>query len=111
MQNNPPQISSGPNPMNTNSLQQTPLTIVSVPAIRPPRVTATPTVNTVINSHSRMGLGVTTASTALQPPISKINSHKGIGSMEYDYNKQYFISSNLNSLQDQNTNPSMTGPV
>ena len=95
---------------------QAPFTIVSVPAIRPPRVTATPTVNTMINSHPRMSLGVTTAPTAFKPPVSQTNSlrdtsHKGIGSMEYDYNKQFFISSSLNNLQDQNTNPSITRPV
>ena len=33
MQNDPPQIGIGSNPSNTNSLQQTSLTMVSVPAI------------------------------------------------------------------------------
>ena len=31
--------------------------------------------------------------------------------MEYDYNRHYFISSSLSNLQNQNTNPFITGPV
>ena len=58
MQNNPPQIIGGqiplmsywtPNPSNTSSLQQTSASMVSVPTLRPPRSTATSTVNTLIN--------------------------------------------------------------
>ena len=86
--------------------------------MRPPRATATSTINTVINGNPRMSLGVTTAPTAFKPPASHFQTnplgdhlHKDIGSMEYDYNKQYFISSSLDSLQDQNTNPSITRPV
>ena len=92
--------------------------MVSVPAIRPPRATATSTINTLINGNPRMSSGVTTAPTLFKPLTSFFQtnplenpSQKDIGSMEYDYNKQYFISSSLNSLQNQNKNPFITGPV
>ena len=61
---------------------------------------------------------VTTTPAQLPPPTSfpqanpLVNSsQREIGSMEYDYNRKYFISSSLNSFQDQNTNPSITRPV
>ena len=38
-------------------------------------------------------------------------SQREIGNIEFDYNRQRFISSSLSNLQNQNTNPFISGPV
>ena len=87
-------------------------------AIRPPRVTVTSTINTLINANPRMSSVVITTPMQLPPPtsLSQANplmnpSQKEIGNIEYDYNRQRFISSSLSNLQNQNTNPLIAGPV
>ena len=65
MQTEPPPISSGqvqpllywiPSPTNASSLPHTSVPRVSMPAIRPPRVTVTSTINTLINANPRISI-------------------------------------------------------
>ena len=65
-----------------------------------------------------MSLGVTTIPTQLIPSnslsqaTSLMNPLQGdISNMEYDYNRQHFISPSLSNLQNSSTNPLIAGTI
>ena len=107
MQNNPLSNASMP---HTSSLQHNSIPTTSIPALQPPRVTNTSTINT--NVAPRMSSGVITLPTSFMPSNPFLQAHpqgnsplQNIGNMEYEYNSNNFIPSSLSNIPHRNANP------
>ena len=97
----------------TSSLLDTTIPRIITSAIRSPRVTATSTTNSVINSTPRMSSVIIPSPGQLSHPTSVLQTNplvshsqeEAISNIVYNFNRRRFASYNIGNIQTQNTNP------